>query len=58
VPIPKSSNEQRIVENISIFDFELTNEEMQFMDGFNTGLRTVPFNACKSHKYFMFGIEF
>ncbi|KAL7046387.1 hypothetical protein ACKWTF_002557 [Chironomus riparius] len=58
VPIPKSSNENRIVENISIFDFELSVEEMQFMDGFNTGQRTVPFNACKTHKYYMFNIEF
>ncbi|XP_070499758.1 aldo-keto reductase 1B-like [Chironomus tepperi] len=58
VPIPKSSNETRIVENISIFDFELSDEEMKFMDGFNTGHRTVPFNACKSHKYYMFNIEF
>jgi len=58
VPIPKSSNETRIIENISIFGFQLSNEEVQFMDGFNTGLRTVPFNACKSHKYYMFNIEF
>jgi aldehyde reductase len=58
VPIPKSSNESRIVENISIFDFELTEEEINFMDGFNTGERTVPFNATKSHKYYMFNIEF
>lgn len=58
VPVPKSSNETRILQNISIFDFELTDEEMKFMDGFNTGQRTVPFNACKSHKYYMFNIEF
>lgn len=58
VPIPKSSNENRIVENINIFDFELTPEEMAIMDGFNTGERTVPFNLCKKHKYFMFNIEF
>jgi diketogulonate reductase-like aldo/keto reductase len=27
--IPKSSNSQRIAENIDIFDFELTPQEMQ-----------------------------
>lgn len=58
VPYPKSSNEGRIKENINIFDFELTAEDVAFMDSFNTGQRTVPMIPYKSHKYFMFNDEF
>lgn len=58
IPIPKSSNENRIKENINIFDFELNNEEVALMDTFHTGQRSVPFSLCTKHKYFMFNIEF
>lgn len=58
VPIPKSSNAGRIKENINIFDFKLSDEEIAFMDTFHTGQRSVPFALCTKHKYFMFAIEF
>lgn len=58
IPIPKSSNEGRIKENIDVFDFELDAEEMDVMNSYNTDQRTVPFNLCKNHKYYMFNIEF
>lgn len=58
IPIPKSSNSERIAQNIDIFDFKLTEEDIKIMDGFNTGQRTVPFNLCTSHKYFPFKAEF
>jgi len=60
IPIPKSSNPKRIEENFDIFDFELTAEEMEAMDGFNTGVRLVPFNLIKgqNHQYYPFNIEF
>ncbi|MGG3470299.1 aldo/keto reductase [Neobacillus pocheonensis] len=35
VTIPKSIKEQRIIENADIFDFELTPEEMEKIDGLN-----------------------
>lgn len=35
LPIPKSANEQRQIENISLFDFALTEEEMKRIDGLN-----------------------
>ena len=54
IPVPKSGNAGRIKENIEIFDFELTPEEQEYMDKFNTGERTVPCEAMKSHKYFPF----
>ena len=39
VTIPKSVNEQRIIENASIFDFELTKEEMDRIDALNENKR-------------------
>lgn len=58
IPIPKSSNENRIKENINIFDFELNAEEVALMDSLHTGQRSVPFALCTQHKYFMFNIEY
>ncbi|GHH96723.1 aldo/keto reductase [Neobacillus kokaensis] len=42
VTIPKSIKEQRIIENANVFDFELTNEEMQTIDGLNKDERVGP----------------
>ncbi|XP_075162202.1 1,5-anhydro-D-fructose reductase isoform X3 [Haematobia irritans] len=60
IPIPKSSNPQRIEENFNIFDFNLTEEDIATMDSFHTGERLVPFNLIKgqNHKYWPFRIEF
>jgi len=60
IPIPKSTNPQRIEENFNIFDFKLSPEDIEIMDGFNTGERLVPFNLIKAqeHKYWPFSIEF
>ena len=47
VVIPKSSNPSRIRENADVFDFEITDEDMRSLDGFNENLRTCwdPTNA-------------
>ena len=37
IPIPKPSNEGRIKENLSIFDFELSNDDMSIIDSLNEG---------------------
>ena len=37
VPIVKSANPKRMAENLDIFDFALTDEEMQFMSQLDTG---------------------
>ncbi|SOC24322.1 diketogulonate reductase-like aldo/keto reductase [Ureibacillus xyleni] len=42
ITIPKSTKEKRIVENASIFDFELTKEDMIIIDGLNENLRVGP----------------
>lgn len=42
VTIPKSTKEHRIVENSTIFDFELSTEEMQKINGLNQDHRVGP----------------
>ncbi|YCI75854.1 aldo/keto reductase [Bacillus sp. R1-10] len=42
VTIPKSTKEHRIVENSTVFDFELTAEEMNQIDGLNQNHRVGP----------------
>lgn len=40
--IPKSTKEHRIVENVDLFDFELTQEELEVIDGLNQNHRVGP----------------
>ncbi|WP_420839258.1 aldo/keto reductase [Clostridium rhizosphaerae] len=42
ITIPKSTNEGRIIENSQIFDFELTNEEVEKINSLNQDLRVGP----------------
>jgi methylglyoxal/glyoxal reductase len=42
VTIPKTTKEHRIIENASIFDFELTEEDMERIDGLNQNHRVGP----------------
>jgi len=42
VTIPKSTKEHRIIENANVFDFELTKEEMDIIDGLNQNHRVGP----------------
>jgi diketogulonate reductase-like aldo/keto reductase len=44
IAIPGSSNPAHILENISIFDFELTDEEMQRMSALDTGTPSFDFS--------------
>lgn len=49
IPIPKSSNKERVKQNIEVFDFELTNEEMAVVDSYNCNGRVVPADPLKEN---------
>ncbi|XP_035735028.1 aldo-keto reductase family 1 member B1-like [Vespa mandarinia] len=58
IPIPKSASKARIKENINIFDFKLTPEEIAIIDSFDCGVRVCPAKEFKGHKDYPFNIEF
>lgn len=51
VPLPKTSSPSRMTENIAIFDFELSKDEMDAISGLNAGRRLGPdpesYHFCK-----------
>ncbi|CAD7083079.1 unnamed protein product [Hermetia illucens] len=58
VPIPKSVTKSRIQANIDIFDFQLSAEDRQVLDGFNTGHRIIPMTHAKNSPHYPFHEEF
>lgn len=54
IPIPKSSNEERIKENLSIFDFELSNNDMRTIDSLNEGDTVSVSGVPENTTYLMF----
>jgi aldehyde reductase len=58
VVIPKSVSKERIRENISIFDFDLTDQELKTIASFDRSYRFVPFEPYKEHQYYPFKEEF
>lgn len=41
IPIPKSTNKKRIKENVDVFDFKLSVDDMTVLDSFNCNGRVV-----------------
>ncbi|WP_238885981.1 aldo/keto reductase [Clostridium sp. YIM B02551] len=39
IPLPKSTNKEHIQSNLNIFDFAVSNEDIEFIDKLNTGVR-------------------
>lgn len=58
-PIPKSTNKKRIQQNIEIFDFKLTPEEIAVIDKFDCNGRAVPATELKGMPHHPFeGVEY
>lgn len=58
IVIPKSVHKNRIQENFNIFDFELSNADMEIMHALNDNHRIFKFSADKDSKFYPFNIEF
>lgn len=54
VPIPKTVKYSRLKENINIFDFELTPEEIQTINKFETHKRYTFPSFWQTHPYYPF----
>ncbi|XP_028033684.1 aldo-keto reductase AKR2E4-like [Bombyx mandarina] len=54
VPIPKSVKKNRIEENIDVFDFNLSSEDMNKIGTFNKEKRTVGMSFWQDHPYYPF----
>ncbi|XP_043266028.1 aldo-keto reductase family 1 member B1-like [Colletes gigas] len=52
--IPKTVTASRLKENIDIFDFSLTPEEVEVVSTIGTGQRVSRFGDAKDHKYYPF----
>ncbi|XP_045598555.1 aldo-keto reductase family 1 member A1-A [Procambarus clarkii] len=58
--VPKSSNPERIRQNIEVFDFKLTSEDMSALEALDRGPdgKIYCFEDCKSHPEYPFHIPF
>ncbi|XP_028039842.1 aldo-keto reductase AKR2E4-like isoform X1 [Bombyx mandarina] len=54
VPIPKTVNPKRLEENINIFDFTLTPDEVEKINGFDTHTRYTLPSFWQNHPYYPF----
>jgi diketogulonate reductase-like aldo/keto reductase len=49
VPLPKSDNPSRIVENADVYDFEIAKEDMSTLDGLDRGSRGAIVQAVRNN---------
>lgn len=58
VVLAKSFNEERIRENIQVFDFQLASDDMKILDGLDRNLRYFPAHMFKAGPNFPFSDEY
>ncbi|KAL3195044.1 hypothetical protein MRX96_016001 [Rhipicephalus microplus] len=56
IVIPKSVTKERIISNFNVFDFKLTQKEMETINGFNRNHRFLVLSWISSHKYYPFKV--
>ncbi|XP_044618393.2 aldo-keto reductase family 1 member C23-like protein isoform X2 [Equus asinus] len=58
VVLAKSYNEKRIKENVQIFEFQLTSEDMKILDGLNQNFRYFQLKIAADHPEYPFADEY
>lgn len=58
VVIPKSVTKERIVDNMNVFDFKLTADEIKELESFDRGFRFCVLEWIKGHKNYPFSVEY
>ncbi|XP_011170042.2 aldo-keto reductase family 1 member B1 [Solenopsis invicta] len=58
IVIPKSATKSRIAQNMEIFDFKLSPEDVAYIDSFNCNGRLCPASWAKASPYYPFNIPF
>ncbi|XP_027260891.1 estradiol 17 beta-dehydrogenase 5 isoform X1 [Cricetulus griseus] len=58
VVLAKSFTEKRIKENMQVFEFQLTSEDMKVLDGLNKNIRYISGDGFKGHPGFPFSDEY
>lgn len=58
IVIPKSVTRDRIVKNMEVFDFKLTDEELKELASFDRGFRFCALEWVSHHKHYPFNIDF
>lgn len=58
VVIPKSVTKDRIVSNMNVFDFKLTEEEIKDLESFDRGFRFCALEWISEHKHYPFHAEY
>ncbi|KAK7578010.1 hypothetical protein V9T40_010215 [Parthenolecanium corni] len=58
IPIPKSTNAQRLKENINIFDFELSPRDCEKIKSLNKNERSTNFHSAQKYKEYPFNMEY
>lgn len=56
--IPKSSNPERIKENIDTFDFNISPDDMQSLKALDLGYRRFKVENLRHHKFYPFSSDF